>query len=352
MRNKKLDPLFEIIKKETNQSKRALIFLGLPVLLLVVYGSVKLFSSIEAAEITTKLVLNYLLFIFCIGMMFGIGFYSIKKRENFYKRKDFQWFIKHPEDVISYQIIAGGIPKIELIGENNKSTFIFNSSELEAEKILKRTFPNIEINKKRVDDFLFEEEILETQKVNKNILLQNIPADLKIYFLSIENYKTEYYKKKKYSIFLMVFVLLVFLTSAISFFTGFPDFFIFGYRSISFYILIVLSLIFILFRYDDYKETKEWLIYFQKKQSEIIWIYPTETQNSINGIRTGKTKAIYVCNSKGKKLYVLPFEDLEYTYFWLTSYFDNAISGFSYEYESLYTNQPHSFVQQIKNRRI
>src|SRR5690606_3990092 len=154
----------------------------------------------DTSKITSKFALSYVLLLFFIVAMFGIGFYTISKKKDFYKRKDFQWFINHPEDVINYKIIVGDIPKIELIGKNNKSTFNYRSSELEAEKILKMAFPHIHANQKS-ENALLNEEKLETKKVDKTLLLQNIPNALKVYFLSIDNYKAAYYKKKKVSIF-------------------------------------------------------------------------------------------------------------------------------------------------------
>lgn len=345
MTKNNLGRFFEIIESDLQKRKKVLTILAVIVGILALLP-LRFFLSGEISILPSQ-IYAYIFIVACIAVMFGVGFHSIYTKSNFYKRKDFQWFIKHPENLTSYKIIAGGTPQIELYGNQNKTIFYIKGSLAEAENRLFTAFPHLK-PKVQYEVQPKQSEILAKEPQGE--LLNKIPKEFLVYFMSMENFTQDYLKKKYFAISIPLFIVIVFGFSVYSFFTGMPDFLIFGYRNIAFYLLIWVAPASVLYVISDFYETKKWMHFFQKNTDDIVWIYTSQAQNSINGIPAGKSYGIYIANSEGKKLHLPLTSDRVYEVFgWLDLYFDNAISGYLHQYNEIYKTNPKNFVSQVKN---
>lgn len=351
--HKDLAQFLDLIKATFNKRKRSLKIFAFIIGLIITFASISFFSN--SPTLLSSQVYSYLFIILSVIFMFAIGFHSLNKKSRVQDREDFQWFINNPQNVKSYQIIGGTESKIILTGSNQKCIIPINLSLYEVEKSLFQAFPHL--NPKKESESNNENNtppplLLEETTVEKSLLLDNIPNELKKYFIAEKHYYQEYIRTKKTSIIISLVLFIICFLSGLSFFTGYPDFFIFGYKNIAFYLLIWVGLLVILYRYEDYTLTKQWLKYFQIEPSKIVWIYISESKNSVNYIPLGKSYGLYFASNDGKKLHIpIASDNINQVYLWASLYFDYATLGYLHQYEDLFKNNPKNFSEKTKNKK-
>ncbi len=345
-----LDPFFECVAKALNKSKRAVTILAA----LTSMGLLALFSMVFMSDRTATVgqIQSFVFILFCLALMFAVPFFQLYKKSKFYKRKDFKWFIKNPESVLSYTISqqSNDLPSVELKGKSNTTKINVGMELSEVEKRLFQAFPHLkpdyEIGNKTENIY----NIRNT--VSRNILLQNIPSELRKYFVPKIEFTRSFVRKNMPQIVLMAFLSIVFFVLLYHYFVGVPSFPPESNSPLTIIILYfsgLLSFISILSISSKYTEQADWLEYFQSNMNEVAWIYPTKSKTSINYIPTGTVFTIQIHNSKGKQIMVYTPKDQNAEVMqWLSEYFPNAIIGFSHEYEKQYSDDPKNFLNKVK----
>jgi len=299
--------------------------------------------NVQYAKIGGEDIVNYLigsfLFFFFLVFIFSISFYFFKNTKNKHT-KAFLYFADNPDTLISYQIIEGGITKLILVNNsNNKVTFSIELPPLEVEELIFEIFPNSRKNKehKESDTFVINEFQPQSQKIDKSILMQNIPSALKMYFN----------EKLSTKLGCLPYIFGIFLTGIIMSLIG-----RFGWYNVwifdvgnsywGYFILPLLAFGFMLFTAKSEDKKIHNLL---KKPENVIWIYLKNTKEE--SILPSSTKTTLVIADVKEKYEVSLFENKEETLLWLSQYCPLAVVGFYYEWDEIYKENPAEFTKLI-----
>jgi|GEM_PF-7123027 len=315
------------------------IALVLPILGIMVWTNVQ---NAKMGNEDDYLIMKCLL-LFTFIAVFGISFYSLKNSKR--KRiRDFIYFIDNPDTLISYQIIAAEVTKLTLTGISHNATFSVGLSPLEVEELLFEIFPYLQKNKEhresKSEATVINEFQPKPQKIDKSVLMQNIPSVLKKYF-------DEKYKPKLGCLpYIFVIILSCIIMSLIGRF-GWYNFGIFEVGNSYWVYFTPLFLIFgiALFSGDsDGRKIHDLL----KNPENVIWIYLKKTKDE-SILSFGSKTTIVIADVKKRHEVSLFNKDEEETLLWLSQYCPIAIVGFYYEWDKIYEKNPNEFLTLIRN---